>query len=89
MKIKQGFKLRPLGDEFILIGEGLEQINFNKMITMNTSAAYLWNKVADGSSFDMQRMASLLTDEYDVSTADALRDANATIQAWQNAGIIE
>lgn len=89
MKIKQGFKLRPLGDEFILIGEGLEQINFNKMITMNASAAYLWNKVADGSSFDEQRLALLLTEEYDVSTANALRDANATIQAWQNAGIIE
>ena len=39
MKVKQGFKLRPLGDEFMLIGEGLEQINFNKMITMNATAA--------------------------------------------------
>lgn len=89
MTIKQGFKLRPLGDEFILIGEGVEQINFNKMITMNASAAYLWEQVSDGSAFDAQRLAALLTGEYNVSEAQALSDAKTTIEAWFSAGIIE
>ena len=89
MRIRQGFKLRPLGGEYILIGEGLEQINFNKMITMNDSAAYLWQQVADGSSFDAQRLAALLTREYAVSEAQALDDAQTTLQAWLSAGIIE
>ena len=89
MHIQKGFKLRPLGDEFILVGEGLEQINFNKMITMNESAAYLWQKVEDGSEFDAQRLATLLTDEYEVSEAQALTDAQKTIDTWLNAGIIE
>ena len=89
MHIQKGFKLRPLGDEFILVGEGLEQINFNKMITMNESAAYLWDKVADGSEFDAQRLANLLTEEYEVSDAQALADAQKTLETWLNAGIIE
>ena len=89
MHIQKGFKLRPLGDEFILVGEGLEQINFNKMITMNESAAYLWQKVEDGSEFDAQRLATLLTDEYEVSETQALTDAQKTIDTWLNAGIIE
>ena len=89
MHIQKGFKLRPLGDEFILVGEGLEQINFNKMITMNESAAYLWQKVEDGSEFDAQRLATLLTDEYEVSETRALTDAQKTIDTWLNAGIIE
>lgn len=89
MKAKQGFRLRPLGDEFILVGESIEQINFNKMITMNQTAAYLWQQVADGSSFDAERLATLLTDEYEVSHDQALADSQKTIETWLNAGIIE
>jgi len=89
MNIKPGFKLRPLGEEYILIGEGVEQINFNKLITMNSSAAYLWNQVSDGKTFDAERLASLLIAEYDVSHTLALADAQTTIDSWQQAGIIE
>lgn len=89
MKTKSGFKLRPLGEEYILIGESIEQVNFNKMITMNSTAAYLWQKLGEGAEFDAQKMAQLLTDEYDVDDETALRDAQNTIEKWLNAGIIE
>ena len=88
MNVKTGFKLRPLGREFILVGESVEQVNFNKMITMNETAAYLWQKVADGKDFDAERLADLLTDEYAVSKEQALQDAKMTIDTWLNAGII-
>lgn len=89
MKVKQGFRLRPLGDEFMLIGESLEQINFNKMITMNETAAFLWNKVADGKDFDAQALATFLLDEYEVKEEQALTDSQTTIESWLQAGIIE
>ena len=41
MKIKEGFVLRTIVGENVVIGEGLAQINFNKMICLNSSAAYL------------------------------------------------
>lgn len=88
MKIKQGFKLRPLGNEFILVGEGLEQINFNRMITMNETAAFLWQKVMDGHCFDAQQLADYLTQEYEVTPEQALIDSQATIDSWLNAEII-
>lgn len=88
MNVKQGFKLRPLGNEFILIGEGIEQVNFNKMITMNETAAYLWQKVMDGQDFDAAKLADWLTAEYEVSHEQALADAETTIQSWLQAGII-
>ena len=88
MNVKKGFKLRPLGREFILVGESVEQVNFNKMITMNETAAYLWEKVADGKDFDAKLLADLLTAEYEVSDEQALKDAEMTINIWLNAGII-
>lgn len=88
MKIKNGFKLRPLGAEFILIGEGLEQINFNKMITMNETAAYLWQAVSDGRELTAENMAELLMAEYEVSKEQALVDAQKTLESWIAAEII-
>jgi hypothetical protein len=42
MKTIEGFKLRKLGNEYILVGESMALINFNKMITLNETAAFLW-----------------------------------------------
>ncbi len=89
MKQKSGFKLRALGNEYILVGESIQQINFNKMITMNESAAYLWKQVSDGRDFDAQSLCELLLQEYEVSEEKALADAQATIQVWQTVGIVE
>ena len=91
-KAKKGFKLRALGNEFILVGESIEQINFNKMLTMNETAAFLWHQVNEEHSFpkfDASYLAERLCAEYEVTQEQALKDSEATILSWQNAGIIE
>lgn len=89
MKVIKGFKLRPLGGEYILIGESVELVNFNKMITMNESAAYLWKQVQDLEAFDNQLLTDLLLHEYEVSPEQAATDAAATAAHWLEAGIVE
>lgn len=89
MRSIKGFKLRPLGDEYILVGESLDLINFNKMITMNSTAAYLWQKVQDLDSFDEKKMIELLLEEYEVTPEQAAADAKATAQSWVEAEIVE
>ena len=63
MKTKDGFVLREMCGENIITGEGLEHINFNKLISLNSTAAFLWNAVA-GKEFTPESMAQLLVDEY-------------------------
>lgn len=89
MKVIPGFALRPLGNEYLLIAESVELVNFNAMITLNESAAYLWRNVAEKESFDAQTLAELLLEEYEVSPEQALEDAKKTIASWQEAKIIE
>ena len=90
IKCKKGFKLRQLGDEWILIGEGIEQINFNKMITMNETAAFLWKKASEHKEeVSAEKMQQWLLDEYEVSPEQALEDANLTIANWLEIGIAE
>lgn len=87
MKIIEGFRLRKLGKEHIVVGEGLAQVNFNKMISLNSSAAYLWESV-EGKDFSVEDLVSLLLDKYEVEEDIARRDAEALAKAWLEAGVI-
>lgn len=88
MKVIPGFALRPLGKEYLLIAESVELVNFNAMITLNESAAYLWRNVADKESFDERTLVDLLLAEYEVSEEQALTDARKTIASWKDAHLI-
>lgn len=88
MKIKEGFRLRHLCGQHIVVGEGIEQINFNKMIVLNDSASYLFEQVQD-KEFTQENLAQLLLDQYDVDAERAHADAGAVMQKWVEAGIAE
>ena len=88
MKLLEGLVLRPLGREYIVTGDGLSPIDFSKVVSMNATSAYLWDKLK-GQDFSAKEMADLLTERYDVDAQTALTDAGSLIAAWQNAGLIE
>lgn len=88
MRIKEGFTLREIIGQFVVIGEGLKQVNFNKMISMNESAAYLWKGV-EGKDFTVEDLTKLLTDKYEVSEEQAASDAAAISQKWIDAELID
>ena len=88
MKIKDGFILREMCGENIVTAEGIEHINFNKLISLNSSAAYLWENLI-GKEFSVEDMAALLVEQYDIDMELALKDSEALCQAWKEAGIAE
>lgn len=88
MKTKKGYTLRDLGSEFILVAEGLEAVDFTRMISMNTSAGFLWQEV-EGKDFDANMLADLLVEAYDISRDVALHDVTALLQTWKDANLIE
>lgn len=89
MKVIPGFALRKLGNEYLLIAESVELVNFNAMITLNESAAYLWRNVADKDQFDEDILVDLLLAEYEVSPEVARKDAAATIASWREARLLQ
>lgn len=88
MRIKKGFKLREIMGEFAVIGEGLEQVNFNKIISLNSTAAYIWNEI-EGRDFDADMVADLLLAKYDVEKERAISDATALVQKLVENGLTE
>ena len=88
MKIKDGFVLRQMCGEYIVAAEGLEHINFNKLISFNSSAAFLWEKLV-GKVFTTEEMAQLLVEEYGIDMELAMKDSAKLMESWVNAGIAE
>ena len=74
MKRKSGFVLRQVCGEYVIVGEGLERVNFNKMISLNATAAYLWDAV-ESKEFSVQTLTDMLLDKYDVDEKTAAEDA--------------
>ena len=88
MKAKPGFNLRVVCGENIIVAEGEENIDFSNIISMNESSAYLWQNI-QGKEFTHEDLVGLLTQEYEVDEATALKDAKALTELWLQAGIIE
>lgn len=87
MKIVDGFKLREVCGEFVVVPEGSKLVNFNKMLSLNGSAAFLW-KAVDGKDFDVQTLADLLVGEYEIDPALALSDAGKILDKWVEIGVV-
>ena len=87
MKINNGFELREMCGEHIIIGTGVENIDFSKVISLNESAAWLWREV-EGKEFTPESLAALLMGQYDVDEATALADATALVSQWVSVGIV-
>ena len=88
MKIKEGFELRTICRENIIISHGISNINFTKVISLNESAALVWRGV-EGKDFTVNDMVKILTDEYEVDEATARADSEQLVKDWKEVGFID
>jgi hypothetical protein len=89
MKQKEGFVLRTVCGEHVIVGEGLGTIDFGKLISLNETAAWIWKKAGEMGDFDIDSLAKALCDEYEVSAEDAQQDVEKMVTQWQELGIVE
>lgn len=87
MRIKDGFMLRQFGDECIVVAVGDGSEDFNKLITINSVGAFIYNFLKDDKSFD--EVVSAMIEQYDVSEEIAKRDAEAFITNLRTAGLLD
>lgn len=87
MKFRQGFALRQIGTENVIVPEGIEVIDFNKLISLNESAVYLWTSL-QGKTFDAEDGAQLLMNKYDVDIDTARADVKELFTQWKETGLI-
>ena len=89
MKIKKGFVLRTVCGENVIVGEGLDAINFGRMLCLNETAAWLWKQALEQGDFTAQSLANALCTEYEVTPEQALNDVKGTINQWTELKVVE
>ena len=88
MRQKDGFELRDVCGDKVIVAEGLENIDFSKMISMNATAAMIWTKAGELGDFTVEQLADALTEEYEVSRENALSDVEKLTARWKEIGLI-
>ncbi len=88
MKRKDGFILREVCGEKVIVGEGLGAIDFGKLISLNDTAAWIWDKAGELGEFDEQAIVDALCETYEVTPETARTDVHALLTQWLELGII-
>lgn len=87
MKIVKEFVLRTMADEFILIPTGKTTEEFNGMISLSETAAYIWENLEKTDNFEA--LVSAITSEYEISQEIASADTEEFINKLLSLHIIE
>lgn len=86
MRIKNGYVLKEIAGNNIVVEVG-GRVNFNGMITLNETGAFLWKKLEKGA--EKEELASALLEEYDVTPEKAGEDVALFLQKLKGAGVLE
>ena len=89
MRQKEGFVLRDICGEKAIVAEGLQVVDFRKMISMNDTAVWLWEKCTELGDFTAEQLAEALCGEYEVESTRALADINRILDQWKEMGLVE
>lgn len=87
MKIKDGYILRNVAGSFVVVPIGEAATEFNGMMNLNDTGAFLFEKLIDGIS--REDLIKALTDEYDVDVETASKDVDSFIEKVEEQNLFE
>lgn len=87
MKIKKGFTLRTVMGQNIILAEGNNSDSFGKILSLNSSAAMLWESLK-GKDFEAADAADILVARYGIDRAEALADATHILTLFRHHSLL-
>jgi len=86
MKLKDGFMLRQVAGEHVVLPVGAD-VDFNGMITLNETGATLWKRLEQEAA--LSDLTAALLAEYDVDEATAAATAEQFAAKLKELGFLE
>ncbi len=77
MKFKEGYKIREIAGEHVVIMQGRFGVDMTRVIALNETSLLLWEKL-QGKEFEVETVRDLLLENYEIDEQTATADA----QAW-------
>lgn len=86
VKIKDGFVLRQVAGQGVVIATGEASKEFSGMVKLNGTGSFIWEKVAEG--LDEDAIAKALTAEYDATPEKAASDVASFVAKMRENGFL-
>ena len=87
MKIKEGFILREVAGSYIVVAVGNAVKDFNGVINLNETGAFLWKILEKGA--EKEDLISALLAEYEVEAELATKDIEKFIEKLESAKLLK
>lgn len=87
MKVKDGFELKEIADNYVVIPTKSNVVDFNSMIMLNEVSAFLWLQLLEDKT--EQELVKALLGEYDVDKETAARDVEIFVSELKAAGVLD
>lgn len=85
MKLKEGFILRQVAGETVVIPSG-DDMDLNLMITLNGTAKVLWERLEQGAT--REELIDALLAEYDVDAETAAAGVDGFVKKLEEHGFL-
>ena len=86
MKLKNGFVLRQVGGQTVVLPSGSE-LDLNMMITLNDTGKFLWERLEKGA--ELQELVKALCAEFEVEEDRAKAGFSAFVENLKSHGFLE
>ena len=87
MKFKDGYKVRSMAGENVVIMQGKAGSDMTRIISLNESSLLLWNELQD-REFEVADIANILVENYNIDQTTAEQDAKAWAEKLAECGLI-
>jgi len=87
MKIKEGFILKVVANEYIVVPVGNKALDFNGLITLNKSGKLLFENMLN-NDLTIDDLVKLLLDHYEIDELTAKKDVKEFVDKLKNKDII-
>ncbi len=87
MKIKEGFLLKNVAGNHVVVPIGNSTLDFNGMMSLNDTGAFLFGKLIEGTS--KEQLIKDLMNQYDVSEELAAKDVEDFILKVEREDLFE
>lgn len=87
MKIKEGYLLREVANNYVVVPTGKAALDFSGMISLNETGAFLWKELLEEKT-EEQLLASLLS-EYEIDVMNGKLDIQEFVTKLKVADLLE
>ncbi len=87
MKIKEGYVIRKVMGNYVVIATGEESKNFHGMVKLNETAAKIWECVCAGK--DIDGIVASMLEEYEVDEKQLRADVEKALKTLAAQGFLE